>query len=126
MILLGPTSFRRQRAARLSAVGETSSWGRLGDAFSDRDVLVRLLLCLFAMAVLLVAVEAWRTPFTYRLGDHQPHGMLAQVPFKRVNKFDTDRARAQIEDQVPFVFRLEPNSPRELLVSLKADLDDVA
>ncbi|MCX7418650.1 MAG: HDIG domain-containing protein [Planctomycetia bacterium] len=126
MIFFGPTSFRRQRAARLSAVGESSYWGRFGEALSDRNVLLRLLICLFAIGVLLLAVEAWRTPFTYRLGDHQPHGVLAQVPFKRVNKFETDRLRAQIEDQVPFVFRLETTQPRQLLASLKSDLEEIA
>ena len=126
MIFFGPTSFRRQRAARLSAVGESSYWGRFGDALTDRNVLLRMLLCLLAIGLLLVAVEAWRAPFNYRLGDHQPHGVLAQVPFKRVNRFETDRLRAQIEDQVPFVFRLEATAPRQLLASLKTDLEEIA
>ncbi len=126
MILFGPSSFRRKRAARLSAVGESSFWTQVSDAISDRSVLLRLMLCLFAMVLLLLGVEAWRTPFTYRLGDHQPHGVLAQVPFKRINRFETERARAQSEDQVPFVFRLEPNPPRELLAALKADLEEIA
>lgn len=98
----------------------------IGGALTDRNVLTRLLVCLIAMAALLFAVEAWRTPFIYRLGDYQPHGILAQVPFKRINRFETDRAKAQAEDQVPFVFRLEPNTTQRVLKSLKSDLEEIA
>ena len=98
----------------------------IGDALSDRNVLTRLFVCLIAMAALLFAVEAWRTPFTYRLGDYQPHGILAQVPFKRINRFETDRARSLAEDQVPFVFRLDTIAPKRLLNSFRADLEEVA
>lgn len=126
MLFFGPSSFRRQRAARLSALTESSFWRKVADALSDRNVLLRLLLCLLAMIAMSFAVEAWRTPFTYRLGDRQTHGVLAQVSFKRINKFETDRARAQSEDLVPFQFRLEPSTPRELLISLKVDLETIA
>lgn len=126
MLLFGPSSFRRKRAARLTALTEDSFWHKVGDALSDRNVVLRLLLCLSAMAAMVFAVEAWRSPFTFRLGDRQSHGVLAQVPFKRVNKFETERARAQSEDLVPFVFRLEPVSFSDLLASLKADFETVA
>jgi cyclic-di-AMP phosphodiesterase PgpH len=126
MIFFGPVSFRRKRSSRVSTLRETSYLRRIGEALTDRNVLLRLLLCLLAMAAVLFALEAWHTPFTYRLGDHQPHGVLAQVPFRRINRFETDRTRAQNEDQVPFVFRLEPTSPRELLATLRSDLEELA
>ena len=121
MLLFGPVSFRRKRTARVSTLRDDSILRRIGDALANRNVLMRLFLCLFAMAVLLFAVEAWRTPFTYRLGDYQPHGILAQAPFKRINRFETDRARALADEQVPFVLRLEPTTQRGLLVALKAE-----
>jgi putative nucleotidyltransferase with HDIG domain len=126
MILFGPFSFRRKRTAPVSTLRDDSLLRHIGDALADRNVLVRLCVCLFAMAVLLFAVEAWRTPFTYRLGDYQPHGVLAPVPFKRINRFETDRAKALAEDQVPFVFRLEPIAPKRLLDSFRADLEEIA
>lgn len=126
MILFGPFSFRRKRTARVSTLRDDSLLRYVGDALTDRNVLVRLFVCLLATAALLLAVEAWRTPFTYRLGDYQPHGILAQVPFKRINRFETDRAKALAEDQVPFVFRMEPNTSRRLLDSLKSDLEEIA
>ena len=126
MILFGPISFRRKRTARVSTLRDDSLLRYVGDALSDRNVLVRLFVCLIAMAALLFAVESWRTPFTYRLGDDPPHGILAQVPFKRINRFETDRAKALAEDQVPFVFRLETNTSRKLLASLKSDLEEIA
>lgn len=126
MILFGPVSFRRKRTARVSTLRDDSLLRLIGDAFTDRNVLTRLFVCLIAMAALLFAIEAWRTPFTHRLGDNQPHGILAQVPFKRINRFETDRAKAQAEDQVPFVFRLEPSNSERLLKSLKSDLEEIA
>lgn len=126
MILFGPFSFRRKRTARVSTLRDDSLLRHVGNALADRNALVRLFVCLIAMVVLLFAVEAWRTPFTYRLGDYQPHGILAQVPFKRINRFETDRAKALAEDQVPFVFRLEPNASRGLLELLKSDLEEIA
>ena len=126
MILFGPVSFRRKRTARVSTLRDDSLLRLIGDALTDRNVLTRLFVCLIAMGALLFAVEAWRTPFTYRLGDYQPHGILAQVPFKRINRFETDRVKAQAEDQVPFVFRLEPNGTGRLLKSLNSDLEEIA
>ncbi len=126
MLLFGPVSFRRKRTARVSTLRDDSLLRRIGEALADRNVLMRLFLCLFAITVLLFAVEAWRTPFTYRLGDYQPHGVLAQAPFKRINRFETDRAKAVADEQVPFVFRLEPTSERGLLIALKADLEEIA
>jgi hypothetical protein len=125
MIFFGPISLRRKRSSRVSALREDSVWSLLGNIFSDRHAALRLLLCLAAIVGLLFVVEAWRAPFPYRLGDHQPHGILAQIPFKRINRFETERARAQAEDQVPFVFRLEPVSFHELLATLKTDLEDI-
>ena len=126
MILFGPFSFRRKRTARVSTLRDDSLLRHIGDALTDRNVLLRFFVCLFAMVVLIIAVEAWRSPFTYRLGDHQPHGILAQVPFKRINRFETDRAKALADDQVPFVFRLEPKSSGRLLDSFKSDLEEIA
>lgn len=126
MILFGPVSFRRKRTARVSTLREDSLLRLIGTALTDRNVFVRLIVTLVAMAGLAFAVEAWRTPFTYRLGDYQPHGILAQVPFKRINRFETDRAKALAEDQVPFIFRQEPVSRRRMLDALRSDLEEIA
>ncbi len=126
MIFFGPFSFRRRRTSRVGSVRETSLWSKLRDVLADRAVLLRLWLCFLAIAGLLAAVEAWRAPFTPRLGDHNPQGRLAQIPFRRINRFETERAQSQAEDQVPFVFRLEAAPLHELLATLSSDLNEVA
>ncbi|MFM9962359.1 MAG: HD family phosphohydrolase [Planctomycetaceae bacterium] len=126
MLLFGPFSIRRKRTARVSTLRDDSLLRHIADALTNRNVLLRFFVCLFAMIVLLFAVEAWRSPFTFRLGDHQPHGILAQVSFKRINRAETDRAKALASEQVPFVFRLTSNPSNRLLEVFKSDLEEIA
>ena len=58
----------------------------------------------------MICLEAWKSPFPYRIGDFADHGIVARVDFRRVDWFKTDRARSDAEAQTPHVFRNDPKS----------------
>ena len=95
-------------------------------SLGDRAVVLRLGLCLAALIALLFAVQCWRVPFSVRLGDHPPRGVLARVDFERVNRFETERARRQAEAQVPLTFRNQSGLLKKLPAQLHDDLDEIA
>jgi cyclic-di-AMP phosphodiesterase PgpH len=70
--------------------------------------LARLALSLATVAGLVIAVQGWKMPFQYRLGQRIPHGLAAKTDFQRVNRARTDRARQRAEESVPFFFRHDP------------------
>lgn len=118
---------KKTRTARAATIAASSTWSaRLSNRLRNRAVLLRLALCLLAMIALFLAVEGWRVPFTFRLGDHPAHGVLARIDFTRVNRFETERARAQSESQVPYLFRHDPDLLQNLTWELRQDLEEVA
>ncbi|MDA0833333.1 MAG: HDIG domain-containing protein [Planctomycetota bacterium] len=93
---------------------------RLGDTFRDESVILRLATCIVALALMLIAVDAWKSPFMYRLGDHPPHGIVSKTTFRRVNQFETQRLKAEKEKEVAFIFQHDPS----LLARLPTEFED--
>ncbi len=92
----------------------------------DRNVLLRLLICAVAIVALTCAVEGWRAPFPYRIGQISHHGISAKVTFKRENKSETIRLRNEREEQIPYTFNHDPAPLGTLGPLLKKDLLDIA
>ncbi|MEX0727267.1 MAG: HDIG domain-containing metalloprotein [Planctomycetaceae bacterium] len=99
---------------------------RLGDIFRDESVILRLATCTVALILMLTAVDAWRSPFLYRLGDHPPHGIVSKTTFDRVNQFETQRMKAEKEKEVPFIFQHDPSPLAKLATELEDSLREVA
>src|SRR3984885_6963798 len=111
--------FRKKRFSRVLPLKPT---GTLVDAIrqpvANRSLWLRLGMCAVALAALVVCLKAWQSPFPYRIGDFVDHGIIARVDFKRIDRFNTDRARADAEAQTPAIFR----NDAEPLVLLPAKL----
>ncbi len=118
---------KKTRTTLAATIGASSTFsGRLDQTLHNRSVLLRLFLCLIAMIGLVIAVEGWKTPFRYRLGDHPAEGILAKVDFKQLNRFETDQARSDAEDRVALIFLHDPESLQSLSLNLTSDLKAVA
>ena len=106
---------RRTRSQRLSVhkIG-TSLSGRLNEKLSRSDVSLRLAICLLVIVGLVLALQSWRAPFPYRLGDDFPNGMLARIDFAPINQAKTEVARIERERRVPPVFRVVPEGTERL------------
>ncbi|MEX2286928.1 MAG: HDIG domain-containing metalloprotein [Planctomycetaceae bacterium] len=124
MALFGSKKRRTSRTVALRPA--TSLWGRLEDVVHNRRLLLRLGICLAAVVSLVAIVEGWKSSFPYRLGDVVEHGLIATVDFERVNRAETDRAKAEAKARVAPIFRNDP-APFELLPrKLRTALNDVA
>ncbi|MBT6497468.1 MAG: hypothetical protein HOL01_23400, partial [Planctomycetaceae bacterium] len=118
---------KKSRTARAATIRDTSSYlVRLQESLRDRRVIVRLLLCLVAMAALLFAVESWKPAFPYRLGEHAEHGILAKTDFSRVNRLRTNEAIRDTVAAVHPIFRRVPDALADLPARLRRDLRNVA
>lgn len=88
----------------------------------ERRTQLRLLLCAAALVVLTFAVQGWKLPFPFRLDQQPLHGVAAKIKFEKVNKDLTDRARDRASDDVPLIFRHDPQSLARLPQELRAGL----
>ena len=76
MSWFGPKSSRATRTVRAAEIGSASSLsGWLRHTLGDRGVQLRLLMSLGAVAAMLVVVEGWRPPQTWRIGDRPTAGI---------------------------------------------------
>ena len=83
-------------------------------------------MCGAALAALIICLQAWRSPFPYRIGDFADHGIVARVDFRRIDWFKTDRARSDAEAQTPHVFRNDPKPLTLLPARFRANLREIA
>ncbi len=124
MPLFAPKKTRTARAATLRPASKAMRWFHL--TFRNRETLLRLGLCALAILLILLAVQAWQAPFTYRLTDRADHGILAQVDFKHPNRFKTDLARVEAEKMVNPIFVNDPKELDALAPLLRSSLADIA
>jgi putative nucleotidyltransferase with HDIG domain len=92
----------------------------------DRSVLLRLLICVPALAGLIIAVQAWKAPFPHRFEQRPANGVSARVLFRRVNENLTQRAREKAAERIAPVFRHDAAPLRELPVKLQSNLQQLA
>lgn len=118
---------RRRRASRVVPLRRDATLrGWIAENLRNRTVTVRLLVCAVTIAALAVAVEGWKPPFPYRLSDVAVHGISARTDFQLVQSVLTDQARAEAEQQAPYVFVHDPEPLRLLPARLRSDLGQVA
>jgi len=101
-------------------------WTRLSSLFQNRSLQLRLCITVFAILLLVTALQSWRAPFPFRKGDYIPHGICAKIPFERVNQDETERAQDQAQELVAFIFRNNPAPLKSLPEELRAQLGDLA
>ena len=92
------------------------------DALQDREILLRLGMCLVAILGLLIVLQGWRAPFPYRVGQSAEHGIAARTDFQELNVEETNRNRDEAERHVPLVFNHDPQPLSSLSDQLRADL----
>ncbi|MDA1162711.1 MAG: HDIG domain-containing protein [Planctomycetota bacterium] len=92
----------------------------------NRAVLARLSLCLLAIVILSLVVQAWKKPFAWRQGDRPDYGILATVDFQQVNIRETNRRAEEAVSRVPLHFRREPLPADSLTDQLRADFQVIA
>ncbi len=124
MPLFAPKKTRTARAATLRPASKATRWFQI--TFRNRETLLRLGMCALAILLLLVAVQAWQVPFTYRLGDQPNHGITAKVGFKHPNRFKTEDARQKAETKVHPIFVNNPEELDTLPPLLKSSLSEIA
>src|SRR5690348_12846511 len=96
---------RKTRTSRAAEIKPSSSLVRRSvSSLHNRAIVARLALCLIALVALLGVVQAWKVPFTYRLGDRTEHGITTRIDFERLNPPATEVARLEAENRVPFFF----------------------
>ena len=121
MAVIGQKHSRRKRASRRTIGTSHGTIARAMKPLRDRGVLARLSLCLLAIMILSLVVQAWKTPFAWRHGDRPAHGILATVDFQRINARETERRREQVAARVPLHFRREELQTDTLTDELRAD-----
>ena len=120
MLHFGP---KRGRTGRVQAFRPAHDSKRdFFAALRDRHLLLRLSLCGLAVVATVIAVQAWRLPFPYRLGQHPAHGVAARLDFERTNPVATERARELKAAQIPLIYRNDPEPLRKLPNLLKTSL----
>ena len=77
---------KRSRVSKTSAPRPRRTTIALAwDALRDRDILLRLGMCLVAIIGLLLVLQGWRAPFPYRIGQYAEHGIAARTDFQELN-----------------------------------------
>src|SRR5262245_32025926 len=124
---MAPFGHKKRRTSRTIALRPASSlWRSVGETLRNRRLMLRLSFCVIAVAALVVAVEGWKSSFPYRKGDIPEHGITAKIDFERINRDETNRARAEAKSRVGPIFRHDP-TPLDLLPKkFRASLNDVA
>ncbi|MBL8852030.1 MAG: hypothetical protein JNG89_20320, partial [Planctomycetaceae bacterium] len=119
-------SNKRTRQLRTTVRGPDTVWTKAAEVFRDRSMLLRLGMCFAAIAVLLVLVQSWKTPFPYRVGQRAPHGIAAKLDFERVDADATSQLRKAAEDRTPLVFTNHPETLDQLPQQLRSALGEIA
>lgn len=118
---------RKTRTSRAAEIKPSSSLVRRSvSSLHNRAIVARLALCLIALVALLGVVQAWKVPFTYRLGDRTEHGITTRIDFERLNPPATEVARLEAENRVPFFFMRDAAPAEGLSARLRVGLNDIA
>jgi len=121
------TSHKRSRVARKSP--HRPAHHVVTQFFSlkyHRGRLLRLMIGLVGAIAIVTSLQSWVHPFTYRIGDRCPDGVVARMTFQVTNSFETARLAKERERLVPLIFRNNPEPLRMVPQQLKAALGAVA
>ncbi len=124
MNFFGQGKRKHSRAASLKT--KAPWWQRWRDVYKNRYILSRFILAILMIALLFFAVEGWKTPFSYRIGDLMPHGVSASIDFEIVNEAETESKKEEEARRVPFTFINHPENFKQTFAKLKRNLIEVA
>jgi putative nucleotidyltransferase with HDIG domain len=88
------------------------------DRLQQRDVLLRLALCVVAALIMWVVTGAGKSPFPYRLNDIPARNIVVRYPFSKVDLDKTNQQRDAARLQARAVY----NNNQEMLVNLREEL----
>lgn len=117
-----PRFVRRESARLTSTVQPETGWYLL----HERGDVLRIGLILLAIAGLVLATQAWRMPFPFRLDQEPVDGVVAKIQFRRVNQQRTTRDRERAAEEVPLSFVHDPKPLETLPAMLQADIQQFA
>ena len=110
---------KRKRSERVAALElPPRKWERALANLRQRDVLLRLGLCLLTALALCAVIRGWHPPFAYRTGYVLSRDLAARVPFELTDPAATATARERARWQVRYVYSLDS----EPLVRLRGAL----
>ena len=116
---------RRSRQARVFRP-TPSVWDRFLSAFRDYRILTHVLIAALATVGLLLAVQAWRSRFTYRAGQIASVGVQARVDFEVENIRETQRLFDEAIKAAPLVLVQETAIIDRLQSLLRDQLSEIA
>ncbi len=99
---------------------------KITTAIQDYRVLTLLLVALFAILLLMIAVQSWRTGFAFREGQVWASGVQSRVEFKIEDTLATKQARMKAEAGTRLVFVQNNELWNVLESTFKNDLTAVA
>ncbi|MCP4511152.1 MAG: hypothetical protein GY826_32680, partial [Fuerstiella sp.] len=116
---------RRARHTRVFRPSPTV-WERLSSAIQDYRILTLMLVALFAILLLMIVVQSWRSGFEFREGQVWPSGVQSRVGFEIENTLATEHARVKAETSTRLVFVQDNELWNVLESTFKNDLTAVA
>ena len=118
---------KRSRVSKSAAVRRPDTLGtRVLKIIKNRDLMIRIGISLVAITLLIIALQSWQAPFSYRRGDYVEHGVAAKIEFERVDEEQTEIDRDRQADDVPWIFWNSPGPLESLPDELRAALGEIA
>ena len=78
----------------------TAQAGDFWTQLRNRSLWLRLALCAAAISAMIFSLQAWKRPFPFRLEQKPPHGVVATIGFRQVNRSRTARAKERAAERV--------------------------
>ena len=124
----GPTPPPSRRRSRRSGPLEAPPGflGELLERATRGDVLARLAACAAAAFLVLVVLQGWEEPFSFRHGFVPPRGVVARVPFERPDPEATRDAQQRAAAKVRVVYAQDKAPIVRLRDGLKNRVAEVA
>ncbi len=122
MSFFGTRRTRQTRVFRPSP----SVWEKVTTALQDYRILTLVLIALFAVLVLQIAVQSWRSPFAYRDGQVSIAGVQSRTDFSIKNVRATEQAKIRAEQDARLVFVQNNDFWTDFYSRFRKELTDVA
>lgn len=101
-------------------------WEKVGTGLQDYRVLTLLLIALFAVLALLIAAQAWRPGFRFRVGQIATTGLQARSDFRIENVLATRQAQMTAEANARLVFVQDNSVLESISGKFRSDLTAIA
>ncbi|MFO0425755.1 MAG: HD family phosphohydrolase [Planctomyces sp.] len=99
---------------------------RIRSATGDYRFLTQLIIAILAIILLLFAVQAWKSRFTFRSGQFTPMGVQARVDFEIENILESRAQRKEAQEAAPLVLVQDSTVLDRLQSQLRDQLSEIA